>query len=131
MKNVIHAPTQRNRRTVRSAARVARSSLPEKVQRVIETSYAGAISTSSIARRLGYNADYLERVFRADRKISVTEALHQKRIGVARALLNKHPAKTVNEIAVECGYADPGYFRRVFKRVTGLTPRAFRSQACL
>lgn len=123
MKDVVHAS--------RDTAREARTPLADKVQRFIEANYGKGITTSSIARDLGYNADYIERVFRAHRSMSVTEALHQKRIGVARALLNGAPEKNVNEIAYTCGYVDPGYFRRMFKRVTGLTPRAFRSLSSL
>jgi YesN/AraC family two-component response regulator len=29
-------------------------------------------------------------------------------------------------VAALCGYADAGYFRRVFKRTTNLTPRGYR-----
>jgi len=82
---------------------------------------------ATIAAALRFNPDYLERVFRARARMSILDALHQKRIGAARALLHTEPGKNINEIAFECGYADPGYFRRMFKRNTGLTPREFRT----
>jgi AraC-like DNA-binding protein len=102
-------------------------SLADAVQRYIEANYAKPITTSAIARDLHYNVDYLSRVFHGHWRMSIIDALHQKRIGMARASLNGEPGKNINEIAFECGYTDPGYFRRVFKRLTGLTPREFRT----
>jgi AraC-like DNA-binding protein len=109
------------------ATRGEQASLADAVHRYIEANYARPITTSAIARDLHYNADYMERVFRGRWRMSIIDALHQKRIGMARASLNGEPGKNVNEIAFECGYTDPGYFRRMFKRLTGLTPREFRT----
>ena len=104
-----------------------RRSLAEAVHRYIESNYARPITTSSIARDLRYHPDYLERVFHGHWRMSIIDALHQKRIAMARGWLNGEPGKNINEIAFECGYTDPGYFRRMFKRLTGLTPREFRT----
>jgi AraC-like DNA-binding protein len=104
-----------------------RKSLADAVHRYIDANYAKPITTSAIAHELRYNADYLERVFHCHWRMSIIEALHQKRIGIARGSLNGEPGKNINEIAFECGYSDPGYFRRMFKRLTGLTPREFRT----
>ncbi len=103
------------------------AALADKVEAYIEAHFPDAISTSSIAAALRYNPDYLERVFRARANMSILDALHQKRIGAARVLLHTEAGKNINEIAFQCGYTDPGYFRRMFKRVTGLTPREFRT----
>jgi AraC-like DNA-binding protein len=99
----------------------------ESVQGYIDAHFSLQITTSTIAAALRYNPDYLERVFRARTNMSILDALHQKRIGAARASLHSEPGKNINEIAFECGYPDPGYFRRMFKRITGLTPREFRT----
>jgi AraC-like DNA-binding protein len=104
-----------------------KKTLADAVHRYIDANYAKPITTSAIAHELRYNADYLERVFHGHWRMSIIEALHQKRIGMARASLNGEPEKNINEIAFECGYTDPGYFRRMFKRLTGLTPREFRT----
>jgi AraC-like DNA-binding protein len=103
------------------------SALVEEVYRLIEDEYRKRISTSAIARALHYNPDYLERVFRRQEGISIVDAIHQKRIGMARAELHTDVRRNINEIAFECGYSDSGYFRRMFKRLMGLTPREFRS----
>lgn len=87
----------------------------------------GPRAAADPAAALRYNPDYLERVFRSRTRMSILDALHQKRIGVARGCLHIEAGKNINEIAFECGYTDPGYFRRMFKRLTGLTPKEFRT----
>jgi AraC-like DNA-binding protein len=103
------------------------AALAESVQGYIDAHFPEPITTSTIAAALRYNPDYLERVFRSRTKMSILDALHQKRIGAARACLHIEAGKNINEIAFECGYSDPGYFRRMFKRLTGLTPKEFRT----
>jgi AraC-like DNA-binding protein len=47
---------------------------------------------------------------------------------VAQAkLLLSTAAMNVSEVARSCGYADPGYFTRQFRKITGVTPSAYRS----
>jgi AraC-like DNA-binding protein len=100
--------------------------LVDRILVFIARHYDQQIGTSSIAHRLGYNADYLERVFRAARGISITEAIHRKRIKEARRRLI-HDYANIDEIARACGFHDSGYFRRVFRRHTDMTPTRFRS----
>jgi AraC-like DNA-binding protein len=104
-----------------------RPALVDVVRRYIAAEYRKPISTSVIARALRYNPDYLERVFSTEEGVSIVDAIHQKRISAARASLHHDVRRNINEIAYECGYLDAGYFRRVFKGLTGLTPREFRS----
>ena len=103
------------------------SSLAALIQRYIDENYRRPITTSSIARDLLYNSDYLERVYHRQTGMSILDALHFKRIATARTLLRSEGRKNINEVAFACGYTDAGYFRRMFKRLTGLTPKQFRS----
>jgi len=47
---------------------------------------------------------------------------------LAQRLLDD-PALNVAEAARAAGYADPAYFSRVFRKHTGRSPRAYRSEA--
>ena len=51
--------------------------------------------------------------------------LTQRRLRQARRLLQETQL-TVNEIAHAVGFAEPGYFRRVFKRQFDMTATHFR-----
>ena len=115
-------PPQRAREPRATHARIA-----AKIQAFIAAHFREAISTSAIADTLHYNADYLERIFRRETGMSVVDAIHQKRIAAARLALRNDAAKNINEIAYECGYEHPTYFHRMFKRLSGFTPREFRN----
>jgi AraC-like DNA-binding protein len=110
-----------------AAAREAgRESIASRVDAFIAAHYHEPVATPDIARELHYNADYLERAFRMERRMSIREAVHARRIKEARAQLLLQRTQGVAEIAALCGYTDPGYFRRVFKRATNMTPRGYR-----
>jgi transcriptional regulator GlxA family with amidase domain len=53
------------------------------------------------------------------------EHVHAVRIERARDLL-EHADDTVDAIGYRVGYEDPTFFRRLFKRTTGLAPAAYR-----
>jgi YesN/AraC family two-component response regulator len=100
--------------------------LVDSVHVYISKHFHDPISTSMIAAELHYNPDYLERVFHNFTDLSITEAIHKKRIKEARRQLI-HEYRNVSEIAYACGFSDSGYFRRIFKRHTDMTPTKFRS----
>lgn len=95
------------------------------IEAYIANHYNEDISTSTIASELSYNSDYLERVFRQTKGYTITRAIHRKRIKDAKTLLIQD-YMNIEEIARSCGYRDAGYFRKVFKSMTGMTPHRFR-----
>jgi AraC-like DNA-binding protein len=103
-----------------------RENIASRVDAYIAAHYHERIGTLEIARDLRFNPDYLERVFRRERHLSIREAVNARRIKEARAQLLLQGKQGVAEIAALCGYSDLGYFRRVFKRATNMTPREYR-----
>jgi len=91
----------------------------------LHTHFHTQISTSSLARELGCNPDYLGRVFRSVYGRTPTEAIHWRRLRHARRMLLESD-RNVEEISRACGFGDVRYFRRLFKRQEGMTPLAFR-----
>lgn len=59
--------------------------------------------------------------------MSPVELLKQMRINEAMHLL-ENDANTVAEVSYMCGFSSPQYFNRVFKSVTGETPKDWRQQ---
>ncbi len=61
----------------------------------------------------------------------VGETVHRftARLRVERAarLLMQHPAKSITDVSVQCGYATPSAFARSFKTAHGMTPSDWRS----
>lgn len=101
------------------------AALAGRVDTYIRLHYDQPISAAKIARALGYNPDYLGRVCRQVYGCTLTEAIHRRRMRIARRhLLDSQ--MNVEEIARASGFSDPGYFRRLFRRYEGMSPGAFR-----
>jgi len=67
----------------------------------------------------------LKRRFKAATGSSLIEYLQNLRIEEAKHLLES-AQMPVDNISVAAGYEDPSFFRRLFKRSTGLTPSQYR-----
>ncbi len=84
-----------------------------------------ALKVSFIAQRLHCSADYLSHLFHKETGETLIHYIHRRRLsGAVEALDN--PALTISEIAWACGFADAGYFTRVFRKHFGVTPQAYR-----
>ena len=51
----------------------------------------------------------------------------QQRVERAKTLL-KHTDKPIVEIALECGFNSHSHLGRKFRQLTGMTPKAYRTQ---
>ncbi len=114
------------------AATTNKSNLPPlqvavKAHDYIKLNFAGQVSTSDAAAHLQCNADYLGRVFKQAYGMSLTDHLNACRIAHARKLLLESMLN-INQTAEESGFNDMAYFRRKFKKSTGITPAAYRKQ---
>jgi transcriptional regulator GlxA family with amidase domain len=67
----------------------------------------------------------LKRRFKVATGSSLIEYIQNVRIEHAKLLLENNTL-AVDEISAEIGYMDTSFFRRLFKRVTGLSPRNYR-----
>jgi len=67
----------------------------------------------------------LKRRFRAATGMTLIEYLQNLRVEKAKRLLEEGTLP-VDQISVEAGYEDASFFRRLFKRRTGLTPSQYR-----
>lgn len=67
----------------------------------------------------------LKRRFKAATGVSLIEYLQNLRIEHAKRLLEQS-ALSVDDISSEAGYEDASFFRRLFKRLTGLAPSDYR-----
>ena len=62
--------------------------------------------------------------------LSYSDLITHIRVDVAAGLL-RDPALRIIDIALEVGYDDPSHFARAFRKVSGITPRAFRAGKAL
>jgi AraC-like DNA-binding protein len=102
------------------------NTLAERAKNYIHIHYYRDISPGIIAEALGYNPDYLGRVYREVYHHTLTEAIHRRRVKKACDYLRDSDL-TIEEIATACGFADAGYFRRIFRRYRHSTPIRYRN----
>lgn len=91
----------------------------------IEVHYPGPNPVTAMAERSGLTLRTFARRFQTATGRRPIDYVHALRIEGARERLEAG-SDHVDEIGAAVGYDDPTFFRRLFKRVTGMTPAAYR-----
>ena len=91
----------------------------------IDSDLTADLSLSSLAEAQGINASYLSALFRRETGETVTDYVNRRRVELAVHLLSTTSLQ-VQTVAQHCGFADVHYFTKVFKKLTGETPRQLR-----
>lgn len=91
----------------------------------IEINYSQKISILDIAHFVGLDRTYLSGLFKVQFGISLQTFLLEYRMKrAAELLMNKE--LSVSDVSRSVGYIDPFLFSKMFKKVTGLSPRNSR-----
>ncbi len=106
---------------------VSENEVISKMLDYIYQHYNEELDMAEVARVFNFNYSYLSSYFNYHVKEGFSEYLNNIRVGEACKLL-KNSEKTIVEISEIVGYSDQSYFSRVFKRVTGMSPMAWRKQ---
>lgn len=110
-----------------SGATNSRSPLVAEAEKLARTLLGDpGLSVARLAASLGCSADYLSRRFHEERNITFSRWITRERVAMACDQLSD-PRRTVAEVGWACGFNAPSYFIRVFRRQTGLTPKAWRA----
>jgi two-component system response regulator YesN len=92
----------------------------------IARNYGQPLTLDLAADHVGLTPKRLSRLFIEELGQGFTEYLIDFRIEKAKALLAL-PGASIKQVSISCGYPDPNYFARLFKKVTGTTPSEFAS----
>ncbi|MBQ3573644.1 MAG: helix-turn-helix domain-containing protein, partial [Clostridia bacterium] len=95
-----------------------------KAKSYIKAHYMEQITLSSVAKMLQISESHLSRLFRKMQGDSFTEYLQRTRMDIATELLRTSNMK-IYEIARAVGYTSSEQFSRMFKKVTGRSPKSF------
>ncbi|WP_192552432.1 GlxA family transcriptional regulator [Pseudomonas sp. IzPS59] len=98
-----------------------------KVQHWLQSTGATDVSLAAMAERSGLEERTFLRRFRAATGLKPTEYCQHLRVGKAREML-EFTNGTIDHIAWTVGYQDPGAFRAIFKKITGLAPSDYRNR---
>ncbi|NJC30396.1 transcriptional regulator GlxA family with amidase domain [Xanthomonas arboricola] len=96
-----------------------------KVQHWLRDTHAQDIALSSLAARAELEERTFLRRFQKATGMTSTQYCQRIRIGRGRALLESG-AMSIDAVAWEVGYQDAAAFRKVFKRILGLSPGEYR-----
>jgi len=110
---------------IRKNDKVWNNSVMAKAMEFILHHYNEEISLQSVAEHISLSPAYLSKQFKKTYNLNFIEFLIQYRIEKARELL-KTSSYTANEVASIVGFKDEKHFFRTFKKITGVTPGAYK-----
>jgi len=91
----------------------------------LDKSFAVASPIEELVRRSKLAERTFKRRFTTATNLSPIAYVQQLRIGEAKRRLER-TSEPVDQIGWRVGYEDPTFFRRLFKRITGVSPAAYR-----
>jgi AraC-like DNA-binding protein len=103
------------------------SALVKRAVAYLHQNYARPLARWEIANAVGVDEDYLGRVFHRELGLSPWDYLNRYRVEQAKQLLRR-TGESIGAISRQVGFKDQLYFSRVFRKVTGVSPSAFRER---
>lgn len=91
----------------------------------IHLNFYESLSLELVARHLGVSSTYVSRLFNNSVGYSFTYYINTLRINYAKYLLQE-TTRPITQISFDCGYENVRHFNRVFKEMTGTSPRAYQ-----
>lgn len=99
----------------------------KRIIHYIENNFGYKISLDDIANYVDFTPSYFCRFFKKHFKTTFAIYLNQYRLRHAEYQL-MHTNKKIIDIAIENGFSDANYFASFFKKITGMTPTAYRNK---
>ncbi|MBT9371310.1 AraC family transcriptional regulator [Rhizobium sp. CSW-27] len=93
----------------------------------IENNLDQRLSVADLAEVAGLSRAHFSRIFANSEGLPPAEFVLQKRLRRAAKLLTKTADMPIKEVAALCGFEDPNYFSKVFRRLYGTNPSDFRT----
>ena len=97
------------------------------VLEVIGRDYQKELSLKDISRDLFINPVYLGQLIKKETNSTFAELLNKQRIKAAQQLLLS-TNDSIEDICYTVGYSNVGYFYKVFRKLCGKSPKAYRKQ---
>ncbi len=86
-----------------------------------------SITVRALAEHAGLSPSYLSRLFKKETGYSISEYIRRKRVEAAENML-KFSDYTYSEISNYLMFSSQSHFIKVFKEITGYTPKSYRNR---
>ena len=96
-----------------------------EIEKFIRNNYNHDIKLQEISDHFYISREYISRKFKQEYGVNISEYIINIRMESAKELLQNSNLK-IYEIANRIGYQDDKYFRKVFKKLIGVTPNEYR-----
>lgn len=106
-------------------AKVEYSRVILNTKRYVAEHYGEDLTLATVAVQACLSPNYFSSLFKKHSGMSFSEHLNDVRISAAKHFLAETDL-LIYEVAEKCGYHDSYYFNRVFKKMTGTSPGAYR-----
>lgn len=102
-------------------------SLYNQMVRYIEENYQRKITLDDMAEKLHANRSYLSRLYKSRSGTNLFDDILGKRIEKAKEYMDSTDWK-IYEVSEAVGFDDTGYFSRVFKKYSGMSPKEYKNK---
>lgn len=100
----------------------------EHAKAYIDTHFCQSLNLTELAQSSYMSPGHFSSLFRQHTGKNFLEYMTELRIEHAKSLLTADPGRKIGDVAQQCGYQDTKYFRKLFKRHTGLTPAGYKEE---
>lgn len=97
------------------------------IEKYIVANFNRDVKLQEIADHFYISREYVSRKFKQEFNVNISDFIVQIRMEKAKSLLVNRMLK-IYDIANMVGYQDDKYFRKVFKKLVGITPNKYREQ---
>lgn len=97
----------------------------------IDSSFDSEISVKKLAELCNFSESRFHHVFKEIIGMSPIAYKHKVAVNHAQLYLASERNYTIEEVSDKCGFSSSIYFRRVFKKITGMSPREYKRSSML
>lgn len=98
-----------------------------RIQDFIEKNYDGLLTINGLAEKFNMSSRTFIRKFTTITGNTPLEYIQRVRVEAAKRFFEKGKL-SVEQVCMEVGYGDFGFFRNIFKRLTGITPQEYKKK---
>jgi transcriptional regulator with PAS, ATPase and Fis domain/AraC-like DNA-binding protein len=93
----------------------------------IAVNYDQEINLDILSSQSHVSPSHLSYLYRSNFGISFKVIISKLRVEIIKRYFIENPKKSITESALDIGFGDLSHFEKTFKKITGLTPKKFKS----